>query len=134
MTTATSVRCQHCKQSYIYHPSFYGGDEVNYPYNDDRYCEDCTKAVRQALSKIPVKWGKRFVLSDLYTREEIVAHQEERCKTGVPIRRIMMPMYGEDDRHNLVCECMPDGGWYLAEWWSKTPDKVKISKETWCKL
>jgi len=134
MTTATRTRCHHCQQSYIYHPSFYGGDEVNYPYNNDRYCEGCYKVVQAALSKVPVKCEKKFVPSDRYTREQIVAHQEERCANGLSMRRIFPTLIDTTgkDRHNIVCECMPDNEWYMAEWWSSDPDKVAISKETWC--
>lgn len=136
MTTAVQHRCTHCLTPYIYHPSFYGGEEINYPYNDDRYCPDCYKAVKEALTKIPLKYERRFIPSNEYTREQIVTLQEERCKKSIPIRRIfptMFDMSGED-QHNIVCELMPDGEWYMAEWWSSKPEEVKISKETWCSI
>mgnify|MGYP005613861153 FL=1 len=136
MTTAARTRCVHCRTSYIFHPSFYGGDEVNYPYypyNHQHYCEDCYKVVVKALAEVPVKYEKRFVPSDKYTREEIVEHQEERCATGLQMRRIMVgyiDMTGKT-RHHQVCEMMPDGEWYLAEWWSHTPDDVQVRVEKW---
>jgi len=135
MTTATRTRCRHCQSSYIYHPSFYGGDEVNYPYNHHEYCPECYKVIQEALTKVPVKYEKKFVLADKYTKEQIVDHQRERCATGIPIRRIFPPLVDATGktRYEIVCELMPDGEWYMAKWWTHEPDIVNISRETWCK-
>lgn len=146
MTTARRQRCAHCQSTYIYHPSFYGGDEVNYPHNDHSYCPDCYKVVREALSKVPVKYEKKWLPSDAYTKEQIVEHQEKRLAdpplsspghiTIPGMRRVMVgyiDMTGKTQHHN-VCELMPDGEWYLASWWSHEPEKVEVSKETWCKV
>lgn len=138
MTTAERTRCIHCNSPYIFHPSFYGGDEINYPYNHEKYCPDCYKAVKTALDKIPLKYEKKFLTSDKYSKKEIVDHQKERCKSpnGIPLRRIfanLIDMSGAN-QHNIVSEFMPDGNWYKAEWWSNTPDIVEITKETWVKI
>lgn len=132
MTTAIRNRCVHCKSPYVFHPSFYGGDEENYPYNHQDYCPECYKIVAEALAKVTVKYEKRFIPADKYTREQIVEHQEERCSKGLPMRRILVPMFGSSGRHMQVCELMPDEQWYRAEWWTNEPDKVGISVETWC--
>jgi len=136
MTTATRNRCRHCQQTYIYHPSFYGGEEANHPYNDDRYCPDCYRVVKEALSKVPAKYEKRFVESGNYSKEQIIAHQEERCRNGIPVRRIFPTMFDltGQSRHHIVCECMPDNEWYKVEWWSDKPQEASVSKETWCKI
>lgn len=133
MTTARQQRCVHCKSPYIYHPSFYGGDEQDYPYNHHDFCPDCYKVVREALENIPIKYEKKFVPSVQYTREQIVQHQEERCANGLPVRRIfpaMIDMSGKT-RHMIVCEVMPDGQCYKAEWWMHCPETVDITRETW---
>lgn len=148
MTTAKQNRCIHCQSPYVYHPSFYGGDECNYPYDHHDYCEECCKTVRKALSEIPVKYEKKFVPSNNYSKEQIVQHQEERCKNGIEakfeddiisfigMRRVsptLIDMTGKT-QHHIVMESMPDGEWYKAEWWSHKPEEVKTSKETWVKL
>ena len=136
MTTASQQRCVHCKSLYIYHPSFYGGGEENYPYNHHDFCSDCYKVVREALEKVPVKHERKFVHADKYTREQIVQHQEERCKTNFAMRRVfpcLIDMTG-NTRHMIVCELMPDGEWYKAEWWTHCPDTVEITKEIWVSL
>lgn len=127
-------RCRHCKSPYIYHPSSYGDEDVG-EYNHQDYCPDCYKVVSEALEKVPIKFEKKFIPTTKYTREEISNHQEERCKNGVPIRRIF-PSYIDttgETQHNIVCEYMPDNEWYMAQWWSHKLDEVKISVETWLK-
>jgi hypothetical protein len=127
-------RCVHCQSPYVYHPSFYGGEEVDYPYNHHDYCPDCRKVVVEALAGVPVRFEKRFLPAKDYTRDQIVTHQEERCATGFPMRRIMPGLYDMTGktRHHIVCELMPDGEWYKAEWWSDDPGDAKVSRETWC--
>lgn len=136
MTTARQNRCVHCKSVYIFHPSFYGGEEINYPHNHHNYCAECYKCVQESLLKIPVKYEKRFIPSDKYTKEEIVAHQEARCLTGLPTRRILATMFDMSGQsyHKIVCEFMPDDEWYAAEWWTDKLDDVKITKEVWCSV
>jgi hypothetical protein len=134
MTTANRQRCAHCHSPYIYHPSTYGG-EVQ-PYNHHEFCSSCYKAVLEALKSVPVKYEKKFVPTDKYTKEQIVQHQEGRCMTGFPIRRIFpscIDMSGKT-QHMIVCELMPDREWYKAEWWTHDPEKVDITKEAWCSL
>lgn len=136
MTTAILERCKHCQSPYIYHPSFYGGDEINHPHNHHDYCQECFVAIKKALAEIPVKYEKRFVPTDKYTKEQIVTHQEERCKNGLQLRRILcgMQYVPGGTRHEIVCEFMPDEEWYMAEWWTHAPDVVSIRKETWIKI
>lgn len=134
MTTANRQRCAHCHSSYIYHPSTYGCNEK--PYNHHNYCAACYKVVLEALKKVPVKYEKKFVPADKYTREQIVQHQEERCATGLPIRRIfptLIDMSGKT-QHMIICEFMPDGEWYKAEWCTSDLEKVDITREAWCAL
>jgi hypothetical protein len=136
MTTARRQRCVHCHSPYVFRPSFYGGEGVNYPYNHHEYCSDCFKVVKKALSAISAKYEKRFVPSENYTKEQILNHQESRLSDGVPIRRIMPTLFDitGKTRHEIVCEVMPDGDWYKVEWWSHEPEKTTVTKETWCSL
>jgi len=109
---------------------------MDHPYNHHEYCPGCYEVVMKALSKVPAKYEKKFVPSQNYTREQIVEHQEERCKEGLPFRRIMPCLYDMTGktRHMIVCEQMPDGEWYKAEWWSHEPENVSVGKETWVPL
>jgi hypothetical protein len=119
-------RCSHCKSPYVYHPSFYGGEEINYPHNHHEYCPECYQIVQEALSKVPTKYEKKFVPTNEYTREQIIQHQEKR---GPLIRRIFPGLFAETE-HKIVCEHM-DGEWYKAEWWTHEPEVVSITKEVW---
>jgi hypothetical protein len=116
-------------------------------HNDDRFCPSCIEVIKKALESIPVKYRKKFVKTEDYTKGQIVNAQEERCSkpTGPglisfpAVRRIMPGLFDMKDpsnRQNQVLEMMPDPvtgekHYYSATWWSKKPDEVDISKEVW---
>jgi hypothetical protein len=129
----TRNRCVHCRQSYTYHPSFYGGEEVDYPYNHESYCPECYQAVKEALSNIPVKFEKRFIPSDAYTKEQIIANREQRKAFLIRVLPTLIDTTGKDC-HNIVCELMPDNEWYMVEWWESKPEDFIVRKEAWVKL
>ncbi len=77
MTTSKILRCEHCNDVYVYHPSAYG---FLPEYNDDRYCPECFKIIQSALKNVKTKFEKRWVLTDDYTKEEILKAQKERIE------------------------------------------------------
>lgn len=137
MTTTRMQRCEHCNEVYAYHPSVYG---FMPQYNDDRYCPPCAAIIENALKDVPVKFEKKFVETNDYTREQIIAAQKERCKQpGLNVRRISPGLFDMKDPSNeqhQILERMPDPitkdmHYYSATWWSKEEDSLKITKEVW---
>ena len=149
MTTSVMHRCEHCNDVYIYHPSYYG---MMPRYNHSQFCSTCAEVLEKSFEKVPTKFVKKFVETKDYTREQIVAAQEERCKKEVEkasnskdliifpgMRRVMPGLFDLRDPSNKetrVVERMKDpvSGekmYYSVAWWSKEPDEIEISKEVW---
>jgi len=149
MTTTRMHRCEHCEEVYAYHPSYYGRMPR---YNDSKYCPSCAEVLEIAFEKVPVKFRKEFVDTEDYTREQIIAAQDERCKKEQEkakssndliifpgLRRVFPGLFDLKDPSNVqstVTERMKDpvSGeivYYSVSWWSKKPKEVEITKEVW---
>jgi hypothetical protein len=137
MTTQKTLRCNHCRIIYSYYSSTYGFEAAH---NSDRYCPDCMEAIENVLESIPIKFEKRFIPTNDYTKEQITLAQNERCsEKPLSSRRLTSPLFDLTDPINSqtsVCERMLDPTlkcmvYYAATWWSKNPDKVEIKKEIW---
>lgn len=73
------LRCEHCNDVYIYHPSAYGFLPEN---NDNRFCPKCFEVIQKALKHIKPKFIKKWIKTDDYTKEEILTAREERHKNN----------------------------------------------------
>lgn len=140
MTTTRTKRCVHCNIMYSYHPSTYG---FVAKYNDKRYCPECFKVIISALKAVPMKFKKKFISTTDYTREEIIGVQDIKISWNLSLtKRVLMPLYDLKDssnHYNSIGEIIKDpvSGemiYYIASWWSKEPDKVKVIKEVWWDL
>ena len=128
-------RCTHCKTVYTYFTSTYGFSPT---VNDEKYCPDCFKIIENALKSISVKFKKKFIATNDYTKEQIVDAQNTRLNNGIPVKRIRPGLYDVNtfSAQENVCEMMKDPKtnmmcYYSASWWPKNPDEVEITKEVW---
>jgi hypothetical protein len=136
MTTTKNSRCVHCGTFYWYHPSGWDG-----PYNHPEYCPDCQEAVEKALKKVSVRFIKKWVPTDDYSREQLQTHLDERSDYGrqTVMRRIMPGLYDQNRKiwQESVCEMIPDptrphiSFWYLCQWFPGEEATAKVMKQVW---
>ena len=109
--------CKHCGIRYLYVTS--GCAPM---YNDACYCTECRKAIVDALSKIPVRAGTRFVPCAQFSREEFVSELE---KQPVENHKVYPGMCAAND-NQIIKGIVICGTLYRATWWEKgyEPDFV----------
>lgn len=138
MTTMRMHRCVHCGTPYMYYAS--GG--MLPAHNDDKLCPPCKKVVEDALKGVPVRFERRWIPTDEYSREQIEEHQKDRLKESKwPVRRVFPGLFNTEtgEREQRVSELMkvPGAGlkaWYAASWWESSDDPPAVTKQVWWDL
>ena len=132
--TSQTKRCCHCGSVYTYHPS---GSFSNL--NDARYCPECMEYVLKALKCISVKFKKKWISTEDYTREQLEAHRNQRSEGGTKavVSRILPGLIKVEtgEWQESICEYMSDPSrqgrctYYLCAWFKGEKEEVK--KEVW---
>ena len=137
MTSFKYSRCKHCNIKYEYLASGYS---ENFTHTDSLYCPECSKAISDALEKIPVKFRAEWVdtydvtVSELKEyRKKYLEEEKKKYPNRILGERIVAPLFYLPDLENkhsvFVIEYL--GKTYLVENWSKTPElnSVRILME-----
>lgn len=121
--THQNKRCAHCATTYAYQSS--GGGCLE-PTNDPTYCPSCKKVVLDALSSVPAKFERDWVVTRDVSVETLVELERERLdavreKGGIPVRRVLMGLYDMADfsNHNHRGLVRLDGKTYSYDYWEK---------------
>jgi hypothetical protein len=140
MTTHQRHYCKHCGIAYSFQGSGWGAGE----YNNSEYCPECYEAVHTALSKIPLKVGKKFIPTTDFTKEQFLEEFEKLKATptesGFPRAfRTWITLFDlkDPDNHNyciglnLKATDKDKKYLYRMSWWSKKPEYTLEKEVTW---
>ncbi len=144
MTTFKHKRCTHCGTHYYYQGSGEGClDDLNNP----PFCMDCKNVIKEALSKVPIKFEFRYVdikeLGPEYqyiTKEKIIEWNRdfEDGKVGLWFIRIGCPLFDIKDPSNIekmIIIKIPEGKFKGLDaeyrYWSKKTewDNIRVKVE-----
>lgn len=123
--------CKHCGDDYVYLAS--GDDGKDHTYDNYEYCQECYKAISDALSKIPLKVVKEFVPSTDFTKEQFLQFRKDfiESKSNTFRGRRTWPglfrLDGSGDTNQiegLRLKCPEDHQEYLyrLSWWTKSSE------------
>lgn len=116
-------RCHHCAVTYAYQGSGHGCME---PTNDPDYCPDCKKVILDALSSVPARRKKDWVVTRDVSVETLVKREADgvakvRAEGGFAVTRVPMGLYDLRDpsNHNRGGVLRVDGRTLKYDYWTK---------------
>lgn len=116
-------RCNHCSVTYAYQGSGHGCME---PTNDPDYCPDCKKVILDALSSVPARRKKDWVVTHDVSVETLVKREADgvakiRAEGGLAVTRVPMGLYDLRDpsNHNRGGVLRVEGRTLRYDYWTR---------------
>lgn len=121
--THQQKRCHHCSVTYSYQGSGHGCSE---PTNDPDYCTDCKKIILDALSSVPARRKRDWIVTSDYSVETLVKLEADRVASAkaegkLAITRVPMGLYDMRDpsNHNRGGVVRFEGKTLRYDYWTK---------------